>query len=44
MLFLIVLHRAAAIKDHLMLVKPEAVLFWQRSLIERLWKCERPQA
>jgi hypothetical protein len=36
-LFLVVLHRAADIKDRLMLVKPETVLSWQRTLMKRFW-------
>jgi hypothetical protein len=43
-LFLIVLNRAADIKDRLMLVKPETVLSWQRTLIERSWTFERSPA
>jgi putative transposase len=35
--FLVVLNKAADIKDRLTLVKPETVLSWQRTLIKRLW-------
>ena len=38
--FLVVLNRAADIKHHLTLVKPETVLAWQRTLIRRLWTFE----
>ena len=36
-LFLVVLNRAADIRDRLMLVKPQTVLSWQRTLIKRFW-------
>jgi transposase InsO family protein len=35
--FFVVLNRAADIKHHLTLVKPETVLSWQRALIQRFW-------
>jgi putative transposase len=43
-LFLVVLNRAIDIKDRLMLVKPETLLSWQRTLIKRLWTFEHPPA
>jgi hypothetical protein len=39
-LFLVVLHRAADIKHRLTLVKPETVLYRQRTLIKRFWTFE----
>ncbi len=39
-LFLVVLHRAADIKYRLTLVKPETILSWQRSLVNRFWTFE----
>ena len=43
-LFLVVLNRAADIKHRLMLVKPETVLSWQRTLIKRFWTFEHSPA
>ena len=42
--FFVVLNRAAEIKDHLTLVKPETVLAWQRTLIRRFWTFEHRPA
>ena len=42
--FLVVLNRAADIRDRLMLVKPETVLSWQRMLIKRFWTFEHSPA
>jgi putative transposase len=42
--FFVVLNRAAEIKDHLTLVKPETVLAWQRTLIRRFWTFEQRPA
>jgi len=42
--FFVILNRAAEIKDHLTLVKPETVLAWQRTLIRRLWTFEHGPA
>ncbi len=36
-LFMVVLNRAADIKDRVTVVKPETVLSWQRTLIKRFW-------
>ena len=38
--FVVVLNRAADIKDRLTLVRPETVLAWQRTLIRRFWTFE----
>ena len=43
-LFLVVLHRAADIKHRLTLVKPETVLYWQRTLLTRFWTFEHKPA
>jgi len=43
-LFLVVLHRAADIKHRLTLVKPETVLYWQRTLMKRFWTFEHSPA
>jgi len=42
--FLVVLNRAADIKEQLTLVKPETVLSWQRTLIKRFWTFEHSPA
>jgi hypothetical protein len=36
-LFLVVLNGAADIKHWLTLVKPEILLYWQRTLVKRFW-------
>ena len=40
-LFFVVLNRAADIKHRLTLVKPETLLYWQRTLIKRFWTFEQ---
>jgi putative transposase len=42
--FLVVLNRAADIKHHLTLVRPETVLAWQRRFIRLLWTFEHRPA
>jgi len=43
-LFIVVLNRAADIKDRLTLIKPETVLLWQRNMIKRFWTFEHSPA
>jgi len=43
-LLLVVLNRAADIKRQLTLVKPETLLYWQRTVIKRFWTFEHAPA
>ena len=43
-LFFVVLNRASDIRHRLTLVKPETVLAWQRTLIQRFWTFEQRPA
>jgi len=43
-LFFVVLNMAGDIKHRLTLVKPETLLYWQRTLIKRFWTFEHAPA
>jgi len=43
-LLLVVLNRAVDIKRQLTLVKPETLLYWQRTVIKRFWTFEHAPA